>query len=395
MQGSPPPDGRLVTLANWQDPPFNRWGFQHVRELMPTARIRASGEPWELPRDERKLGTARLQTADWAGSFDQLLEETFTDGVLVLHRGRIVYERYANGLRPDTPHLLMSVSKSITSTVAGALIDDGRLRRDDPVADHVPELAGTSFDGCRVGHLLDMRAGTRFDEDYDSADADVRIYEQVCLWRPRSRDDIPTDLISYYATLENDGPHGGPFRYRSVLTDVLGWVIERAGGARLADLIGERVWGPMGAEFDAEVTVDAHGHPLADGGICATLRDLGRFGQAMLQRGAGGGGRVVSSAWIDDILSGDPDSVAAFRDAPDAGDFPPGAYYRDKWWVADHSRPLFAGLGINGQMVLIDGASQGVVAKLSTWPEAWSEERFRLTFNGCVDLLARLPELAD
>ena len=87
---------------------------------------------------------------------------------------------------------------------------------------------------------------------------------------------------------QNDGEHGGPFRYRSVLTDVLGWVIERAGGARLSELIAREVWEPMGAEFDAEITVDAHGNAMADGGVCATLRDLARFGQLFADGGRAG-----------------------------------------------------------------------------------------------------------
>jgi CubicO group peptidase (beta-lactamase class C family) len=391
MEETPPPPDRLVTLENWQEPPYNRWGFQHVRDLIPTARIGRGDRVWELERDERELLPAETADGSRGLEFDRMLEDTYTDGLLVLHRGRIVYERYLNGLTPDTTHLIMSVSKSITSTLVGSLVDDGRLRPADLVTDHLPELAGTSFDGCTVRDLLDMRAGTRFDEDYDNLEADVRVYEEICLWRPRTRSDIPPDLCSYYATLENDGPHGGEFRYRSILTDVLGWVAERAGGGRFADLVSDRVWRPLGAEFDAEVTVDGHGNAMADGGVCCTLRDLARFGQMMLAGGVGGSGRVISQRWIDDILSGEPDLVAAFEGSDDASDFPPGAYYHNKWWVVDSARPLYAGLGINGQMVLVDGAAQAVVAKLSTWPEAWSGERFGATMRAVRDLLGQLP----
>src|SRR5205807_6702285 len=109
----------------------------------------------------------------------------------------------------------------------------------------------------------------------------VRAYEQVYLWRPRTTRGLPADALSYFATLRNDGEHGGPFRYRSILTDVLAAAIERAAGVRLHELIERELWEPMGAEFDAEVTLDAHGNPLADGGLCATLRDLGRFGETV------------------------------------------------------------------------------------------------------------------
>ncbi len=222
--------------------------------------------------------------------------ESCTDGFLVLHRGTIVAEHYFNGLTPDAPHLLMSISKSMTSAVAGVLAGSGALPVSARVEDVVPELRGTSFEGATVQDLLDMRAGTRFDEDYDNPAADVRTYERVYLWRPDDGQPRPQGALGYFATLANDGPHGGPFRYRSILTDVLAWVIERAAGDRLHRLIARELWQPMGAEFDAEITVDAHGNPMADGGICATLRDLARFGQLFQQHGRAAGRVVVPPA---------------------------------------------------------------------------------------------------
>jgi len=390
MGGTPPVGDALVTLGNWQDPPFNRWGFQHIRELIPTARIRPGDAPWELPRDESDLSGMTVTARDRDRVLGELLDDTYTDGFLVFHRGRVVFERYFNSLTPDTPHLLMSVSKSVTSTVVGALVGEGVLDPAQAVTDVVPELSGTSFDGCTVRHLLDMRAGTHFDEDYDNLDADVRVYEEIYQWRPHSGRELPAEITAYYATLANDGEHGGPFRYRSVLTDVLGWVAERAAGRRLPELISTRVWQPMGAEFDAEVTVDGSGNAMADGGVCCTLRDLARFGRLMLEGGRRDGHQIVPEAWVADILTPDPDSREAFLPSDDAHEFPPGAYYRNKWWVVDADKGVYAGVGINGQMVLVDGEHDGVVAKLSTWPEAWTTDRFVPTLYGCRDLLRRL-----
>jgi CubicO group peptidase (beta-lactamase class C family) len=388
MQGAPPFDGdRLVSLANWQEPPFNRWGFTHIRDLIPTARIpRGDGPAWRIPRAERDLSGIAVRAGRRTIALEALLEETYTDAFLVLHRGRILTERYFNGMTADTTHLLMSVSKSVTSTVAGVLVGRGALSPTDLVTAHVPELAGTSFEGCTVRHLLDMRAGTRFDEDYANVDADVRVYEQVYLWRPRTDPSLPPDATSYFATLSNAGAHGGPFEYRSILTDVLAWVIERAGGARLAELIARDVWAPMGAEFDAEITVDGHGNPMADGGVCCTLRDLARFGLLMSRNGRRGRAQVVPPAWIRDTLTPDRDTIDAFRNDPDARDLPPGAYYRNQWWVASASRPTYYGSGINGQMVLIDGPSDVVIAKFSTWPEAFTPRYFDPTLQGCLDV---------
>ena len=123
-----------------------------------------------------------------------------------------------------------------------------------------------------------MRAGIEFDEDYDNVDADVRVYEQIYQLRPRIDDGLPRDALEYFATLRQSGEHGGAFRYSSILTDVLAWVLERASDTRFHELVARELWTPMGAEFDAEVTLDRHGNAMADGGICATLRDLARFG---------------------------------------------------------------------------------------------------------------------
>jgi CubicO group peptidase (beta-lactamase class C family) len=393
MHGSPPPADRLVTLNNWQDPPFNRWGFQHVRDLIPTAKIgRGDGPVWKLPRAERDLMGARVRTGSRSTSFRGLVEGTYTDGLLVLHRGRVISETYFNDMRPDTTHLCMSVSKSVTSTAIGVLIASGALEPGDLVTTHISELRGTSFDGCTVRHLLDMRAGTRFNEDYDDLNADVRLYEQIYLWRPRVSEGLPASMTGYYPTLENKAPHGGPFDYRSVLTDVLGWVLERAAGARFADVVSDLLWRPMGAEFDAEITVDAHAHPMADGGVCCTLRDLARFGELMRRGGRRGATQVVPHAWVRDILSPDDDQVQAFLASEDAREFPPNAYYRNKWWVVDPSKPIYKGSGINGQTILIHVPAQVVIAKFSTWPVAWDASFSIPESRGLIDLAEQIAD---
>src|SRR5215467_7405357 len=200
MSGAPPfPAQSAVTLANWQDPPFNRWAFQHVRELIPSARIaRRTGQVRPFPADHRDLAHVSFPYGQREMTVAELLESTWTDGFLVLHRGRVITEQYFNGMRPETPHLLMSISKSVTSTVAGILAGRGVLDVSAEVTRIVPELRGTSFAGATVQHLLDMRAGTRFNEDYADLNADVRRYEQIYLWRPRDGTSLPPDALAYY-----------------------------------------------------------------------------------------------------------------------------------------------------------------------------------------------------
>jgi CubicO group peptidase (beta-lactamase class C family) len=375
-----------ATLANWQDPPFNRWAFQHVRELIPSARIAGTSHARPLPRDDHELGRLAFCLNGAELTVDEFLDGSYTDGFLVVRNGHVVTERYFNGMRPETPHLLMSVSKSVTAAVAGVLAGRGALDPAAEVSTIVPELTGTSFAGATVQQLLDMRAGTRFNEDYADLDADVRSYERVYLWRPPAGGADAADALSYFATLANDGPHGGPFRYRSILTDVLAWVIERAAGRRLHELISSELWQPMGAEYDAEITLDRHGNPMADGGISATLRDLARFGLLYLNRGLAGDRQVVPGWWIDDTVRGAPDGPRAFAEGDDRAGYPEGGHYRNCWWVREPALPFYHGSGINGQGVFVHGPSQTVVAKLSTWPVAWSDELYGQTI-ACVQAI--------
>jgi len=371
MAGFPPPAESRVTLANWQDPPFNRWSFTHLREVIPTQRIARGPVQRDLPRhdgpgDVDDVEVTRL--AAGRSNLHSVIADTFTDAVVVLHDGRIVLERYYGGTRPETPHLLMSVSKSMVGCVCGILAAQGGLDPDAPVASYIPEVKGSGYDGATVRHLLDMRTGVAFRETYLDAEAEVRVMERHMGWRPTGGDD-GRGMYAYLTTLGSDEPHGGHFAYRSADTDMLGWVCERAAGTRMADLISTLIWQPMGAEFDAEVTCDVAGTAIHDGGVCATARDLARFGQMLLDDGRVGRDPVVPESWLASAWRIDPDTRRAFA-ASDSEPVLPGGWYRSQFWFTPGpSGDVQLCLGIHGQMVLVDRATRTVAVKLSTWPD--------------------------
>ncbi|WP_027006013.1 serine hydrolase domain-containing protein [Conexibacter woesei] len=360
-----------ITINNWQDPNNTWWGYRHIRELIPTARIASAAAPSPLPE--------RLRDGLAA---ERILEDPTTDGVLVLHDGHVVLERYARGMRPDDVHLMQSVSKSITGTLAGIIINNGKLAPDDLVTAIVPELAGSSFDGATVRDLLDMRAGTRFDETYDDPQSDIRASEAQFRWAPGTPP--AADAIAYLRTLSNHREHHGRFEYRSILTDVLGLVLHRAAGAPLAELIGTHLWGPMGAETDAQVTVDGAGFAVADGGICVSLRDLARFGRLVADGGAG----IVPPEWLTDTRAGAPDSAAAFAQSEHA-DAQPGGHYRNQWWVPAGGDVLVA-VGIHGQFCMVDHPTRTVLAVQSTWPTSLDETRRAAVHQAFHETVAQL-----
>lgn len=359
-----------VTLDNWQTAPQLSWSFQHIEDLFPTAPIsRGTGPVHPLPARLAPVDELPVRLPDGSqSSVAEVLAATHTDGWLVTHRGVLLAEEYPDGMAPATRHLLMSVSKSLVSSVTGALVAAGTVDPEQPVTRYVPELARSGYDGATVRHLLDMRSGIAFSEDYLDRSAEVRLLEQAIGWAPERHPEVPGSMYEFLLTLRQKGPHGGPFEYRSGETDVLGWVCEAAAGTRMPELMSALVWRHLGAEHDASIAVDSTGTGMFDGGICATLRDLARFGAMVLAEGTSlTGEQVVPAAWIEDTVTGGPDSRAAFAACPvDNG--MPGGMYRNQFWIPYPGQDVLLCLGIHGQMIYINRPAQLVGVKLSSWP---------------------------
>ncbi len=362
-----PPGQPLITLANWQEAPHHRWAFQHMRELMPSHVIDGSDSPRPLAEQPQNLGDVTVDALGQASTVDEVIDRTDTDGFLVLHRGTIVHEQYLGSLTPRRRHLVMSVSKSVVSCVAASLVADGVLDPEAPVETYVPELAGCGYAGARVRTVLDMRSGVQFSETYLDPTSEVRVMERSMGWAPRNHGD-PLGMYPYILTVGGKGEHGGTFEYRSIDTDVLGWLCERAAAVRMADLISARVWQPIGAYNDAEITCDPLGSAVHDGGLSATLRDLCRFGQMLLDGGSVGQRQVVPASWLSSALNPPPDVRDAFARS-DTEHYLPGGWYRNQFWfVPGDGGPILLCLGIHGQMVYVEPATGTVGVKLSSWP---------------------------
>lgn len=390
MSGFPPPPAVRVDLSNWQQPDFLRWSFRHLRELIPTHPITAAGTAMRpLTMGEYDLGETPVMLADGPSTVAQVLDDTYTDGLLVLHDGVVITERYWAGMTPSTHHLMMSVSKSIVGCVAGALVERGLLDPRAQVTDYVPEVTGSGYHGATVRDVLDMRTGVAFSEAYTSEDSEVRIMERCMGWAPRRPDD-PLGAYAYMTTLGTAGAHGGEFVYRSCDTDMLGWLCERAAGQRMADMISTMIWQPMGAEYDAHITCDPVGTAVHDGGVSATLRDIGRFGQMLLNNGMVGEGQVVPAAWLSDAYSPDPSVREAFSHTDNEPMLPGGWYRNQFWFFHPASGPILLCLGIHGQMVFVDRASRTVVVKQSSWPDAQNATYLAATLRACLAISAAL-----
>lgn len=339
-----------ATLANWRTRPHSTWAFQHVRELMPVADI--ANDP---------AGAAPFPTDIAALDLAEFQQLTRTDALVVMHKGRVVHEFYDAGMAAHTPHILMSATKSVVGLVAGALHGAGLLDVEAPVSAVVPELARTAFEGATVRQLLDMRTGVVLDAQAAEA------YRAATGWEPATPGEPPSDLRSFFeTTTATHAPHGGPFKYTSANTDLLGLVMERAAGQPFATIASERLWVPMGAEDAACITVDAKGAARCTGGLCATARDLARVGWLVLQQGRAADGRaVVPAAWIDDTWQGG--DAAAWNQGEFAAGFAGMKMrYRSGWYVVDDAPGMLFAMGIHGQHLFVDPRSELVIAKLSS-----------------------------
>jgi CubicO group peptidase (beta-lactamase class C family) len=359
-----------VTLDNWQTAAQIGWTFSHIAEIFPTAVIsRGSGPAAPLQRCIEPV--AELPCRDQDGNqstVGEIMAATNTDGWMVVHGDRILAEQYAETMEPATLHLLMSVSKSIVGILVGALVGEGVLNVEEEVTAYVPELARSGYRGATVRHLLDMRSGIAFSEDYLDPDAEVRVLEQAVGWAPRRSPDVPRTLRGFLLTLRQGSPHGGPFDYRSCETDILGWLCEAAAGQRFAELASELVWSRLGVDFDANIGVDSEGTGMFDGGISAALCDLARFGVMVARDGATlSDHQVVPEAWIVDSFAGGPDSRLAFAASTNDTRMP-GGMYRNQFWFPWPDRQVLLCLGIHGQMVYVDRATGLVAVKLSSGP---------------------------
>ncbi len=370
MVGFPPPPERLVTRTNVLQFPKIRWAFHNMRELVPTANVWNGPAGHVAKLDEDTEPVAEITFTDREGrqhTVASWLEQTYTDGFLVLHAGDIAFEYYDAGMRPRDPHILWSVTKSMTGLLAADLIASGELDPSKRVAEYIPELADSAWGDATVQQTLDMTTAVRFTEKYDDPQSDIYRYTYAggILVAPEGYEG-PMSMYAYLPTLEKQGEHGERFTYRTVNSEVLGWIIQRISGRSFNELLSARIWQPMGAQFNAYAWVDSHGTELMGAGMNATLRDLARFADMVRNHGRYNGQAIIAPEAIEDIFAGgDRDKYA---EAGYTGRV--GYSYHNQWWVTHNDDGAIEAWGIHGQIIHINPADEVVIVKLSSRPTA-------------------------
>ena len=373
MVGFPPPPDRRIRFddGSYFRFPAWRWSVSNFRQLMPTVNVsRGFGNP--LPFEEKwdadidalaftPLGAS--QPITW----EESLLANYTDGILVLHQGSIVYERYFGVLKVNGLHGAMSVTKSFVGTLGAILVAEGLLDPDAKVSKYIPELVDSGFGDATIRQVLDMTTAIQFSEDYSDPKAEVWAHANAGNPLPKPKDYTgPRSYYDFLQTVQKQGTHGDAFGYKTANTDCLGWIIARVSGRSIAELLSEKIWSRMGAEQDAYFSVDSLGTPFAGGGLNLGLRDLARFGELLRNNGRMENSQIIPQAAVDDIRQGgDPEK---FKQAG----YPllEGWSYRNMWWITHNAHQAFMARGVHGQRLYIDPTAEMVIARLASHPVA-------------------------
>jgi CubicO group peptidase (beta-lactamase class C family) len=363
-------------VIRWADGSFYsfpkfRWSFSHGRELMATSNVsRGSGAASVLPRAERAdldaitfIPLGKTEPMTWA----QSLSANFTDGIVVLHRGRIVYERYFGALTADGQHADQSVTKSFFGTLGAMLVQEGKLDQNATVAQYIPELKDSGFGNATVRQVLDMTTSIKYSENYADPNAEIWAHVRAGNVLPRPPGyQGPRGFYEFLKTVQPEGVHGQAFAYKTVNSDVLGWLIRRATGQSVGRYLSDKIWSRLGMEQDAYIAIDTEGTEFAGGGLYTGTRDLARFGEMIRNGGRFNGQQVVPEAVVNDIRQGGDKANFAKAGYTTL----PGGSYRNMWWVLHNADGAFAARGIHGQTVYIDPKAEMVIARYASFPMA-------------------------
>ena len=373
MTGFPPSPEKLIMQPEsaFFSFPKLRWTVCHIRELMPTKRVnRGIGPtvPLEYAIDDSIDAVTFTPTGGGKSmTWNESLSANYTDGILILHEGRVVYEKYFGCLDEMGKHAAMSMTKSITGLLAEKLVVEGRLDDKVQVSSILPDLADSAFGSATVRQVMDMTTALDYSEDYSDPNADIWVYSKAASPLPKPQGyEGPNGYFEYLRTVKQDGVHGEVFGYRTINSDALGWIISRVTGKDLAHLLSERIWSRMGAEQDGYMTVDAKGTPFAGGGLSAGMRDLGRIGLLMLNGGQINGQQLFPIEVTENIRAGGDKEVFARAGYKTLE----GGSYNSMWWIFHNEHGAFAARGVHGQTIYVDPTAEMVIVRFASFPTA-------------------------
>lgn len=364
--------------SNWDDAPHNMYAFTLTERILPTLMMsRGDGPVAPLPYAPNQIDITKVHVSDPATgrrmTVDELLDRRIVNnGLIAIHKGRIVHESYRNGFSRELRHILMSTSKSHTGMMAQIAKQKGCFDESDLASTYVKELEGKeAWSDVTVRHVWDMRDGLAFVEDYEDNSSDIRVQDRAMGWRPNGDED-PQGIRDYIKQRVNDKAHptGEVFNYASIMTEVLGMLVQEACGVPLAEFFEQEYWSKIGAEHEAGFGTDGHGQPIAQGAISMTLPDFARSAMLVLNKGkTHTGEQIIDPAFFEDLVTPNAALNDAFPEAYRAL-FGDTAYYRSQFWVLDPEAKQFMMVGVYGQMAYFDLKNEFAMVTFGNYPIA-------------------------
>ena len=368
MSDSPPKLQDQVNLRNWRTAPFNQWAFSNVRNLLPTAVILSNNNKKSFEQSFENLSSIKVTTSEKnVQSLEEFLNSSYTDCMIVVKNGKLVWSWYNSYSSQKTPHIIFSISKSLTSLLALSLAEENIIELDIPILRYVPEVEGGAYEDATVRNLLDMNVSSTFEENYLANSGIFHEYRNATGWN-----EVLTEnrqgLWDFLPSIpKGESEHGELIHYCSPHTDMLGWVIEKVAGAKYGDLLAKRILQPCGLSSDAYVTLDFFGASRAAGGINICALDLAKIGEMIRCGGQSNGNVVLQEGTVADICN--YDNGVSWKNRFHWADklFPEGRY-RSNWYQTQSPDKEVFGSGIHGQWLWINPAKQITIVRMGSHP---------------------------
>ena len=351
---------RLYKLSNLYNKDTIAHNFINMDKIFITSDpVTPSDDPYIFEEDLIELP----ETFTFEGkekNLKEALDYFCTDGLIILHNDRILYENYWNGNDRYSKHISWSVAKSFLSALIGIAIEEGLIDSiEDPATKYLPDFKGTGYEGVKIKNILQMSSGVSFNEDYADPDSDINKFGRATARGTPFRD--------FAKTLENEKEQGTYNHYVSIDTQVLAMILETVSEMPLREYLSKKIWSKIGMESDAYYITDKTGVDMALGGLNATLRDYAKFGYLYLNNGSWFGEQIVPEDWVK--ASHTPDAPHLM---PNAGELSSNDWgYGYQWWVPGNPITDYTAHGVYNQFIYVDPESGIVIAKTS------SNHRFR------------------
>lgn len=345
--------------------------FIHMDEYFPKKTVAKSSQPYQFPKTKNIKLPEAFQYEGQSFQTEKFLDSSFTQGLLVIQDDKIVYENYWRGQTQSTRHISWSVAKSVVSALFGIAMAEGHIKSiDQKVEEYLPELKGSGYEGVKIKDVLEMSTGVKFDETYSDPNSDInRWFKAFALGDSQD---------AFAATLVNEKKPGTYHHYVSINTHVLGMILVKATGKSLTEYLQEKLWEPIGAEYDAYWLADGKEMEMALGGLNATLRDYAKVGYLFLKKGKWQGKQLVPLDWLQASTRANDEHLQ-----PESKNSAhPNIGYGYQWWVPAGDEGEFMAVGVFNQYIYVNPSTNTVIVKNSANQNYYDEENpYSQTFS--------------